>query len=301
MIGMLGYIRKAMGVRIDALPWMSDETKKQAHKKLEAIGIKVGYPDTWRDYSDLEVGEKSYAENVLNARKFTFDYNIAKYGKAPDSNEWGMTPSTVNAYYSPLRNEIVFPAGILQPPFYAYDMDPAVNFGGIGAVIGHEISHGFDDSGRRYDWEGNLQDWWTEDDDSRFRARTEKLVAQAEAYTILDSLPVNGRLTLGENIADLGGLLIAYEAFQMYVKENKVAADIGGFSPDQRFFMAWAQVWRRKVRDERARQLLLTDSHAPGEYRGKMPLTNISAFWEAFDIPAGSPMRASDETRVEIW
>ena len=301
MLNLVGYVKKAMASRIDKLAWMSEETKKEAHKKLEAIGLKVGYPDEWRDYSALEVGEESYAQNVLNARKFGYDYNVNKFGKAPDPNEWGMTPPTVNAYYSGLRNEIVFPAGILQPPFYSFDMDPAVNFGGIAAVIGHEITHGFDDSGRRYNWEGKLKDWWTEDDDERFRARADKLVEQASAYTILDSLNVNGRLTLGENIADLGGLLIAHEAFKLYQQDHEVSQDIGGFSPDQRFFMAWAQGWRRKLRDERARQLLLTDSHAPGEYRGKMPMTNIPAFWEAFGIPEGAPMRASDETRVEIW
>lgn len=301
MIDMLGYIRTAMGTRIDQLPWMTDETKKEAQKKLASIRIKIGYPDEWKDYSELELSGKSYADNILAAREFFTKENIDKFGEKPDPNEWGMTPPTVNAYYSPLKNEIVFPAGILQPPFYGYNIDPAVNFGGIGGVIGHEISHGFDDSGRRYDYKGNLQDWWTKEDDTRFRARADKLVAQAASYTILDSLNVNGRLTLGENIADLGGILIAYEAFKLYQKDHEVPEDIGGFTPDQRFFMAWSQVWRRNVRDKRASQLLLTDSHAPGEYRGKMPLTNIPAFWAAFDIPEGSPMRAPDSTRVEIW
>ncbi|MFK7969560.1 MAG: M13 family metallopeptidase [Bacteroidia bacterium] len=301
MVGMLGYIRTAMGTRIDQLPWMSDETKKEAHKKLASIRIKIGYPDEWRDYGKLEVGNESYAHNILKARQFSKAYNINKYGQAPDPNEWGMTPPTVNAYYNPLQNEIVFPAGILQPPLYDYNVDPAVNFGGIGAVIGHEISHGFDDSGRRYDWQGSLQDWWTKEDDERFKKRADKLIAQANSYVVLDSLHVNGRLTLGENIADLGGILIAYEAFKLYQKDHPVSESINGLNPSQRFFIAFTQVWRRKIRDERAKQLLLTDSHAPGEYRGRMPLTNIPAFWEAFDIPKGSPMRASDSTLVEIW
>ncbi|MEM6262262.1 MAG: M13 family metallopeptidase [Bacteroidota bacterium] len=298
---MVEKIREALAVRIDNLEWMSGETKKQAHKKLTAIQVKIGYPDQWRDYGTMQIGDESLVNNVLEARRFENNRRMNRYGKPSDRMEWGMTPQTVNAYYSPLKNEIVFPAGILQPPFYSLDADAAVNFGGIGAVIGHEITHGFDDSGRRYDWEGNLKNWWTAEDNERFQERAQVLVEQFNEYKVLDSLNVNGRLTLGENIADLGGILLAYDALQLYLKENERPGDIDGFSPEQRFFLSWATVWRRNIRDERQRQLILTDSHSPGQFRANGPISNVPAFFEAFAVAENSPMRRPDSAHVKIW
>jgi putative endopeptidase len=286
--------------RIESRDWMGSETKKQALVKLAAVVPKIGYPDEWRDYSGLEINADSYAGNVMRAEAFESRYRLAKLGKPVDRKEWHMTPPTVNAYYNSTMNEIVFPAGILQPPFFDQTADDAVNYGGIGAVIGHEISHGFDDQGSRSDAQGNLKNWWTDEDRSRFNARTDKLAKQYDACVAVDDLHVNGRLTLGENIADLGGVAIAYAAYQQSLG-GKTAPVIDGFTGAQRFFIGYAQVWRGSVRDAEQRLLLRTDPHSPMQFRTMVPLSNIEAFYEAFDIKPGSAMYRPPAERVEVW
>ncbi|HEY8512423.1 MAG TPA: M13 family metallopeptidase [Cyclobacteriaceae bacterium] len=302
---MVEYIKRAFGERIKNLDWMSDSTKQKALEKLSTFNVKIGYPDEWKDYSALVVDRNpetaSYAQNVLNAKRFNLEQSLAKYGKPVDKKEWEMTPQTVNAYYNPLFNEIVFPAAILQPPFYDYRADEAVNYGGMGAVIGHEISHGFDDMGSRFDAEGNLRNWWTEKDLSHFREKGKALAAQFSSYEPLDSVFVNGEFTLGENIGDLGGLSAAYDGLQLYLKEHGRPGLIDGFTPEQRFFLSWATVWRSKYRDETLRQLVKTDPHSPGMYRAIGPLVNIDAFYEAFNIGEGDPMYRPASERVKIW
>lgn len=302
---MVGNLMKAFDARIQNLPWMSDESKEQALKKLNNLTVKIGYPDKWRDYSTLKVtssGEQySYFENMENAWRWQFAENIKDVGEPVDKARWGMNPQTVNAYFNPLNNEIVFPAAILQPPFYNYTADAAVNYGGMGAVIGHEISHGFDDQGSRFDWEGNMVNWWTEEDRANFNARTEKLVAQFDAYEALDSVNVQGKLTLGENIGDLGGLNAAYDALQIYLAENGNPGLIDGFTPEQRLFISWATIWRTKYRDETLRTQVLTDPHSPGMFRAIGPLTNMETFYQAFDIQEGDELWRPEEERVKIW
>jgi len=296
---MVENLRKTLHERIQNLEWMSDDTKKQAIKKLEAFGVKIGYPDKWRDYSSLEIKRDSYVQNVMRAEQSDFLYNFAKIGKPVDRTEWGMTPPTVNAYYNPSMNEIVFPAGILQPPFYDENADDAINYGGIGAVIGHEMTHGFDDQGRKFDAEGNLKDWWTDDDAKKYVERSSVIEKQFNDYVAIDSVHVNGKLTLGENTADLGGLTIAYAAFQKAKAVNKKEEKIDGFTPEQRFFLSWAQVWRQNIRDEALRLRLNTDPHSPGRFRGMGPLTNMEEFQKAFSIKDGSPMIRKE--RAKIW
>ncbi len=286
--------------RIESRDWMGPETKKQALVKLAAVTPKIGYPDKWLDYTSLEIGPDSYAGNVMRAEAFESRYRLAKLGKPVDRNEWHMTPPTVNAYYNSTMNEIVFPAGILQPPFFDQTADDAVNYGGIGAVIGHEISHGFDDQGSRSDAQGNLKNWWTDEDRSRFNARTDKLARQYDACVAVDDLHVNGRLTLGENIADLGGVAIAYAAYQQSLG-GKAAPVIDGFTGPQRFFIGYAQVWRGSIRDAEQRLLLRTDPHSPMQFRTMVPLSNIEAFYEAFDVKPGSAMYRPPAERVEVW
>ncbi|MEO9869144.1 M13 family metallopeptidase [Ekhidna sp.] len=302
---MVGNLMKAFDQRIKELPWMSEESKEQALKKLNSLTVKIGYPDEWKSYADLKVessGETySYFGNMENAWKWQFDENIKKIGEPVDKKEWGMNPQTVNAYFNPLNNEIVFPAAILQPPFYNYTADAAVNYGGMGAVIGHEISHGFDDQGSRFDWEGNMVNWWTEEDRENFNSRTDKLVAQFDAYEALDSVNVQGKLTLGENIGDLGGLNAAYDALQIYLKENGDPGLIDGFTPEQRLFISWATIWRTKYRDETLRTQVLTDPHSPGMFRAIGPLTNMETFYAAFDIKEGDELWRSEDERVKIW
>lgn len=302
---MVGNLMKAFDARIRNLEWMSEETKEQALKKLNNLTVKIGYPNKWRDYSSLEVkstGESySYFENMENAWRWQFQENIKEIGEPVDKERWGMNPQTVNAYFNPLNNEIVFPAAILQPPFYNYTADAAVNYGGMGAVIGHEISHGFDDQGSRFDFQGNMVNWWTEDDKKRFNERSEKLVAQFDAYEALDSVYVQGKLTLGENIGDLGGLNAAYDALQIYLEENGNPGLIDGFTPEQRLFISWATIWRTKYRDETLRTQVLTDPHSPGMFRAIGPLTNMETFYAAFDIQEGDELWRSEEDRVIIW
>ena len=295
-------LRAALKERIEALPWMGPETKKAAQKKLAAFGVKIGYPDKWRDYSALELTRASYFENVLRARAFEEKRNLAKLGKPIDRTEWGMTPSTVNAYYNATMNEIVFPAGILQPPFFWAGADDAVNYGGIGSVIGHEMSHGFDDSGSQYDADGNLKNWWTDEDRKAYESRTALMVKQFDGYRPLPDQAINGKLTLGENIADLGGLKISYAALAKALGTDPAkGAPIDGFTPAQRFFLDWATVWRNQIRDETLRVNLNTDPHSPGKWRVLGPLSNLPEFQSAFGCGPGTPMNRPEAERPSIW
>ena len=302
---MVANLIRAFESRIQKLEWMSAETKEQALKKLSKLTVKIGYPDEWKDYSGLKVenaGESySYLGNMENAWKFEFGESLKDLGQPVDKKEWGMSPQTVNAYFNPLNNEIVFPAAILQPPFYNYKADAAMNYGGMGAVIGHEISHGFDDQGSRFDPEGNMVNWWTEEDQQQFESRTSQLVAQFDSYQPLDSVFVQGRLTLGENIGDLGGLNAAYDALQLYYQNHDRPDLIDGFTQEQRFFISWATIWRTKYRDETLRTQILTDPHSPGMYRAIGPLVNMELFFNAFDIKEGDKLWKPEAERVIIW
>ncbi|HEU4698364.1 MAG TPA: M13 family metallopeptidase [Gemmatimonadales bacterium] len=300
-LAMVRNIQAEFRARLAALTWMSPATKARAAAKLDAIVNKIGYPDKWRDYAGLTVTRASYAENVRRVAAFETRRNYAKLGKPLDRTEWGMTPPTVNAYYSASLNEIVFPAGIMQPPFFDPKADDAVNYGGMGAVIGHEITHGFDDQGRKYDAKGNLSGWWSDEDSRQFDARAQVVVDQFSGYTVLDSLHVNGRLTLGENLADLGGLTIAYGAYRRSLEGKGEPAPIDGFTGDQRFFLAWAQIWRQVVRPETSRLLVATDPHSPGEFRTNGPLSNLPAFHRAFGCKPGDPMVRSDSLQAQVW
>jgi len=300
MIILVENLRKAFAGRIKNLEWMSDETKKQALAKLDAITVKIGYPDKWKDYSKLKVTPDNYLRNVRNANKLEFNRNLAKIGKPVDKTEWGMTPQTVNAYYNPSNNEIVFPAGILQPPFFNAGADDAVNYGAIGVVIGHEMTHGFDDQGRKYDKDGNMNDWWTAEDAKRFEEKTKILSKQYDHYTLLDSLHVNGELTMGENIADLGGLNIARDAYQMSL-DGKEPETIDGFTGDQRFFMGYAQVWRQNIRDKELIRRLKEDVHSPGEARVNVPVFNLDVFLQAFRISPEDRLYIPEDERAYIW
>lgn len=302
---MIANVVKAFENRIDNLSWMSDSTKVKAKEKLGTTTIKVGYPDEWKDYSDIEVrgpqDDGSFFQNMMNITKWNVEDNISDLGEPVDKSEWFMAPQIVNAYYNPSYNEIVFPAAILQPPFYDYKADAAVNYGGIGAVIGHEISHGFDDSGARFDSEGNLNNWWTDQDLEQFEQLGGSLADQYSAIEVLDSVFINGEFTLGENIGDLGGVNAAYDGLQLHLQEHGNPGKIDGFTPEQRLFMSWATVWRTKTRDEALRSQIMTDPHSPGMYRAVVPLQNIDAFFEAFDIQQGDAMYVSPEDRVQIW
>jgi len=300
MIELVSNLKVSLGERIAGLKWMSDVTKKEAEAKLAKINVKIGYPDKWIDYSSLTIGTDSYYANQKNARQFEVNRSTAKIGKPVDRSEWGMTPQTVNAYYSPNMNEIVFPAAILQPPFFYMDADDAVNYGAIGMVISHEMTHGFDDQGRQYDKEGNLHDWWLADDSKNFEAKTKVLVDQYDNYKILDSLHVDGKLTLGENIADLGGMNVAYNGLQKALSGKK-AEKIDGFTPDQRFFLSYAQVWRANTRDEETMRRLKEDVHSPAETRVNAIVYNIPAFYAAFDIKPGDKRYLAPENRADIW
>ena len=279
---------------------MSDATKQKALAKLNAFTVKIGYPDQWQNYTGLVIERNDYYGNLKRISKWRYNYNVSQLGKPVDKKRWGMTPPTVNAYYNPSNNEIVFPAGILQFPFFDFKADDAVNYGGIGAVIGHEMTHGFDDQGRQFDADGSLRDWWTKDDADKFKSRADQVVAQYNAFTVLDTLHVNGKLTLGENLADLGGLNIAYEAFKK-TKEGQSTAKIGGFTPDQRFFLSWAQVWRGSQRPESAAQRILTDPHSPEKYRCNAPISNIDAWYAAFNIQPGDLNYKKPEDRIHVW
>ena len=294
------YLIKSFDQHIKDLAWMSPTTKEKALEKLSKFTVKIGYPDKWKDYSNLQVGT-SLIENVNNVRRWSFEENLAKQGKPVDKSEWGMTSQTVNAYYSPLFNEIVFPAAILQPPFYDYKADPAVNFGGIGAVIGHELSHGFDDSGSQYDGNGNLNNWWTDEDRTKFEAAADALVAQFESYEPVPGVFVNGRFTLGENIGDLGGSSVAFDALQMYLKDKGNPGLIDGYTQDQRFFLSWATIWRAKTTDEFVVNQVKTDPHSPAQYRATGPIINLDAFHKAFETKEGDKLYLPKDKRIVIW
>jgi putative endopeptidase len=290
----------AFKVGINELEWMSPETKAQAQAKLARYTLKIAYPDRWRDYTGLQVDPDDLVGNVMRSNRFQHDDMWTRYGKPVERWRWGFTPQTVNASYSSSNNEITFPAGILQPPFFDVAADDAINYGSIGSVIGHEISHGFDDQGRKSDGDGNLHDWWTADDAARFEERAAKLAAQFESYEPAPGLRINGRQTLGENIGDLSGIAVAFRAYRMSL-QGRTAPVIGGFSGDQRFFIGYAQVWRFKERDEALRNQLLTDPHSPGMYRAFVPLTNIDAFYAAFNLQPGDKLYRPPNERVRIW
>jgi len=302
---MIANVMLGFDKRIKALPWMSEETKLKALEKLEKMTVKIAYPDEWKDYSALDVkGVKdggSYFQNSVNISKWNFEENMNKLGKEVDRSEWGMAPQIVNAYFNPVNNEIVFPAAILQPPFYNYQADEAVNYGGIGAVIGHEISHCFDDQGSRFDADGNLSNWWTEEDLEQFTVLGKQLVEQYSAVTAIDDVKLNGEFTLGENIGDLGGINAAYDGLQIFYEKNGRPDDIDGFTAEQRFYMSWGTIWRTKSRDEALKNQIKTDPHAPGLYRAYMPLQNVDAFYEAFNIVEGDKMYLAPDDRVKIW
>lgn len=291
---------KAYEIRIKNLDWMTDVTKQKALDKLHAFTPKIAYPDKWKDYDGLEIKRESFFQNLRNAGSWGYTEMVNQLGKPVDKSRWGMTAPTVNAYYNPVNNEIVFPAGILQFPFFDPNADDAVNYGGIGAVIGHEISHGFDDSGSQYDKDGTLRNWWTDEDRARFKVKATALQEQFDAYTVLDTIHVNGKLTLGENIGDLGGLNAAYEAFKM-TRQGQSNVKIDGFTPDQRFFLSWAQVWKGNILDETAAQFIVTDTHSPGPYRTIGAPVNMDAWYNAFDIKPGNKLYKKPEDRIRIW
>jgi len=300
MLDLVNNLQTSFENRINNLPWMSDSTKVKAKEKLHTFIKKIGFPDKWRDYSKVEINKNTYFEDLQSAAKNEFQYQLAKEGKPVDKTEWGMTPPTINAYYNPTINEIVFPAGILQFPFFDLSADDAVNYGGIGVVIGHEMTHGFDDQGAQYDKDGNLKNWWSKEDNSKFKEKTTAVAKQYDGFTVLDTLHVKGALTNGENIADMGGVAIAYDAFKL-TPQGKDTIKIDGLTPDQRFFLSFAQIWQTKLKDERMRMLVNTNPHSPAMWRVNGPLMNFVPFYAAFNIKAGDKMYKSDSTRIKIW
>jgi putative endopeptidase len=300
MLALVGNLLKAFDSSIDGLEWMSPQTRAEAKKKLAKITVKIGYPDQWRDYGTLRIQSDDLVGNLFRAAEFEHQRLVKRTGGPVDKGEWLMTPQTVNAYYNPTTNEITFPAAILRWPFFDMTADPAVNYGGIGSVIGHEISHGFDDSGRQYDGDGNLRDWWTADDGAKFKQRAGELVKQYAGYTVLDGRHINGELTLGENIGDLSGMAVAFKAYKLALG-GAPAPEIDGFTGDQRFFLGWAQVWRRKYRDAELLKRLVTDPHSPSEFRANGPASNIDAFYDAFGVKPGDRMYRAPNERVKIW
>lgn len=300
MVKMVNNLQTTFAERIKRLDWMSDETKGKALEKLNAIAKKIAYPDKWKEYEGVTATRDNFYANVRNVAIWQYNYNVNRMGKPVNRKEMGMTPPTINASYNPSSNDITFPAGILQFPFFDFGADDAVNYGGIAAVIGHEITHGFDDQGRKYDAVGNLNEWWTKPDAEKFKSKANEVIKQYDALTVLDTVHVKGALTLGENLADLGGLNMAYEAFTK-TKQFKEGKKIDGFTPQQRFFLSWAQVWRNNILPESAAQLILTDPHSPGEHRANAPVTNIDAWYEAFDVKPGDKMYKPKEQRTRIW
>jgi len=300
MSNMIENLRSAYKDRIQALDWMSAETKEKAMKKLNAFTYKVGYPDKWEDYSKLKIVSDSYIQNVMNSTQFGYNKMLEKLGQPVDKTEWHMSPQTVNAYYSSSNNEIVFPAGILQPPFFHKDFDYAINYGGIGAVIGHEFSHGFDDQGSKFDWDGNLNSWWTDEDRAKFDKLAQQLGEQYDSYSPVQGMSVNGKMTMGENIADLGGVTLAYEALKK--QYNGVMPEpIDGFTWQQRFFLGWANVWKGNIKEEEMVTRLKSDVHSPAEYRVIGPLVNFEPYYEAFGTCETGAMHKHDSTRIKIW
>jgi endothelin-converting enzyme/putative endopeptidase len=293
-------LKRAFAARIQTRDWMGEGTKKQALEKLSMFTTKIGYPDQWKDYSDLSIDSPVLAVNLTASAEFEYKRDLNKLGGPIDRGEWHMTPQTINAYYNPVMNEIVFPAAILQPPFFNMMADDAVNYGAIGAVIGHELSHGFDDKGSKYDGKGNLRKWWTESDRSEFERRAEGLVEQFSQFEPVSGNFVNGKLTLGENIGDLGGLSVAYEAYRLSLGGGQ-APLIDGLTGDQRFFLGWSQIWRRLYRKPELLKRLVTDPHSPSEYRVNGIVRNMDAWYDAFEVREGDPLYLKPEDRVRIW
>jgi putative endopeptidase len=300
MLNLVNNMQSTFAERIKRLDWMSDETKTKALEKLNAFTKKIAFPDKWKTYDGVVISKDDYFENIRSCNIWQYDQMVNRMGKPVDKTEWGMTPPTINAYYNPSNNEIVFPAGILQFPFFDFGADDAVNYGGIAAVIGHEMTHGFDDQGRQFAADGNLKDWWTKIDADKFKVKADEVVKQYDALTVLDTVHVNGKLTLGENLADLGGLSIAYEAFSK-TEQFKKGKKIDGFTPQQRFFLGWAQVWRANTLPETEENLIKTDPHSPGIHRANAPITNIDAWYEAFKIRKGDKMYKPKEQRTKVW
>jgi len=293
-------LEKAFEARVNKLDWMSDSTKAKAKEKLTYFTEKIGYPDKWRDYSNVEVGRGTYFENRLSANRNDYNYSLAKVSQPVDRTEWLTTPPTVTAYNNPPLNEIVFPAGILQPPYFDLYADDALNYGGIGMVIGHEITHSFDDQGAQYDKDGNVTDWWTKDDYAKFKARTQQVIDQYNQYTVLDSMHIKGALTVGENTADIAGVAIAYDAFKL-TEQGQDTTKLDGFTPDQRFFISIARIWRVKTRDAYTRMYVNTNPHSPAKWRVNGPLMNFTPFYNAFDIKPGDKMYKPEEERITVW
>jgi len=300
MTVLVANLEKAFEARINRLDWMSDSTKTKAKEKLYAFTEKIGYPDKWRDYTTVNVGRDTYFENRLSAAKNEYDYNIAKLQQPVDRTEWHTTPPTVTAYNNPPLNEIVFPAGILQSPYFSLQADDALNYGGIGMVIGHEITHSFDDQGAQFDKVGNVTNWWTKDDYAKFKARTQQVIDQYNTFTVLDSVHVKGPLTVGENTADIAGVAIAYDAFKL-TEQGKDTTKIDGFTPDQRFFISIARIWRVKTRDEFLRMYVNTNPHSPAKWRVNGPLMNFTPFYKAFDVKPGDKMYKPEAERITVW
>lgn len=300
MVELVSNLATTFEQRIKRVDWMSEATKRKAVEKLQAFTRKIAYPDTWKAYEGVTIDKKDFAGNVRRTNVWEYYENVGWFGKPVDKARWGMTPPTINAYYNPSNNEIVFPAAILQFPFFDFEADDAVNYGGIGAAIGHEMTHGFDDEGRQYSASGNLEDWWTKEDAEKFNVRAEQVVKLYNSFKVLDTIAVNGKLTLGENLADLGGLSIAYEAFTK-TKQFKDGKTIDGFTPAQRFFLSWAQVWRNNTLPETQAQLVLTDPHSPGMYRANGAVMNIDAWYDAFNIKPGDRLYVPKEKRTYIW
>ncbi|NTS39458.1 M13 family metallopeptidase [Flavisolibacter sp. BT320] len=300
MVEMVNNLQLTFADRIKKLDWMSAATKQKALQKLNAFSKKIAYPDVWKDYQGVSISPDDFVGNLRSTSVWSYNYMTARLGKPVDKTEWGMTPPTINAYYNPVNNEIAFPAGILQFPFFDFGADDALIYGGIGAVIGHEMTHGFDDQGAQYAASGNLENWWSKDDQAKFKAKADQVVNQYNAYTVLDTLHVNGRLTLGENIADIGGLSIAYDAFTK-TKQFREGKKIDGFSPAQRFFLSWAQIWRINMLPEAQAQQVLTDSHSPGIYRTNGAVVNIDAWYTAFNVQPGDKLFVAPDKRIRIW
>jgi putative endopeptidase len=301
MLELVKNLKDAFKDHIQALDWMTEPTKKEALNKLEKINVKIGYPDKWIDYSKLEVTRDSYVENVFNSNKFEIKRTLNKIGKPVDRAEWHMTPQTVNAYYNPNMNEIVFPAAILQPPFFYLNADDAVNYGAIGAIIGHEMTHGFDDQGRQYDVNGNLKDWWTKEDAEKFNQKVDVLVKQFNSYCAIDTIHLNGKITLGENIADLGGTTISHTAFLKSLKGKSAPEKIDGLTAEQRYLLSYAQAWRQNTRDEALKQQIMTDVHSPARFRVNGVMPNLPFWYEAFNVKPGDPSYRPPEERAKIW
>jgi len=297
---LVNNLQKALAVRIEKLDWMSDSTKQKAKEKLFAITRKIGYPDKWRDYSNVKITKGQYFQNVVSAAAGNYQYELAKLNKPVDKTEWFTTPSTVTAYYNPSANEIVFPAAILQPPYFDNNADDALNYGGIGMVIGHEMTHSFDDQGAQFDKYGNVKNWWTQDDYKKFKAKTQQVVDQYNKFTVLDTVHVKGAMTLGENTADIGGVSIAYDAFKM-TQEGHDTAKVDGFTPDQRFFISIARIWRVKMRDQFLQLWINNNPHSPPVWRVNGPLMNTSAFYAAFNVQPGDSMYLPEKDRIHIW